>query len=125
MISSALCLLCECDDEYLLHMVTACKKLEEIRAKYVAFLENTVSSENTSLWEDIKNDNSKMLQIWLDFSHPIFNFTFPFQTVTNKEEISRNVNYLFAVHKERSILLAATSRKAGSGRRQKTGVTVN
>ena len=123
MISSALCLLCECDDEDLLHMVTACKKLEEIRAKYVAYLENTVSSENTSLREDIKNDNSKMLQIWLDCTHSIFNFTLPFQTVTNIEEISRN--YLFAVHKEHSILLAATSRKVGSGRRQKTGVTVN
>ena len=116
-------MLCECDDEDLLHMVIACKKLEEIRAKYVVYLENTVSSENTSLWEDIKNDNSKMLQIWLDCTHPIFNFTFSFQTVTNIEEISRN--YLFAVHKERAILLAATSRKAGSGRRQKTGVTVN
>ena len=123
MISSALCLLYECDDEDLLHMVTACKKLQEIRAKYVAYLENTVSSENTSLWEDIKNDNSKMLQIWLDCTHPIFNLTFPYQTVTNIEEISRN--YLFAVHKERAILLATTSRKAGSGRRQKTGVTVN
>ena len=123
MISSALCQLYECDDEDLLHMVTACKKLEEMRAKYVAYLKNTVSSENTSLWEDIKNDSSKMLQIWLDCTHPIFNFTFPFQTLTNIEEISRN--YLFAVHKERSILLAATPRKAGSGRRQNTVVTVN
>ena len=45
MVSSALCQLCKSDED-LLHMVTSCKKLEEIRAKNVAYLENTVSSED-------------------------------------------------------------------------------
>ena len=52
--------------------------------------------------EDIKDDNSKMLQVH-----------------KNIEQISRN--YLFAIHKERSVLLAATtSGRAGSSREQTT-----
>ena len=118
MVSSALCQLCECVDEDLLHFVTSCKILEEVRVKNVAFLADIVSSQDVTLWEDTIIDNHKLLQMWLDCTHPILDFNLTFQAITKIEEVSRN--YLFAIHKQCPVLVAALPRGSRPGRQPTT-----
>ena len=101
---SPICLLCRKEEEDLLHMIVRCEALSDVRKKYIPqIVQKFPGNEQIGIYAN----DSQLLQIIIDVSHPDIKNSFEAGAKTMEEIELMSQKFLFKMHQLRVDLLNA------------------